>query len=197
MDFISPLITDSLPIEIFITPLIQGSEFSDWKSLNDTIMGGSSSANCHSTDQGLLLEGNLVEDGGGFVSCRSPVFEKPLNLSKYSGLILDVEGEGRTLKFAIACEKKTLSLSNLLKGDIRWVASLPTKKEGVSRIRIPFKDLEPARRAKPVRLPLRFDASCISRFQLLHSKFGQPGKMNSGFSSGPIKLLIKSISAYS
>ena len=191
------MIPDSLPTEISITPLIKGSEFSDWKSLNDTIMGGSSRANCRSSDQGLFLEGNIVEEGGGFVSCRSPVFTSPFNLSEYSGLILDVEGEGRTLKFAIACEKKPLALSNLLNGDIRWVASIPTKKEGVSRIKIPFENLEPARRAKPVRLPLRFDPTCINRFQLLHSKFGQPGKMNSGFFSGPIKVLIKSISAYS
>ncbi|WP_413682573.1 CIA30 family protein [Prochlorococcus sp. MIT 1011] len=191
------MIPDSPPTEISITPLIQGSEFSDWKSLNDTIMGGSSLAKCRSSEKGLFLEGNLVEEGGGFVSCRSPIFDKPFNLSKYTGLILDVEGEGRTLKFAIACDKKPLSLSNLLKGDIRWVASIPTKKNGVSRLKIPFKDFEPARRAKPVRLPLSFDPTCINRFQVLHSKFGQPGKMNSGFSAGPIKVLIKSISAYS
>ncbi len=189
------MIPDSPPTEIAITPLIQGSEFSDWKSLNDTIMGGSSRASCRSSDKGLFLEGNLVEEGGGFVSCRSPIFDKPFNLSKYSGLIIDVEGEGRTLKFAIACEKKPL-LSNLLKGDIRWVASIPTNKKGVSRIKVPFKNFEPARRAKAVRLPLRFDPTCINRFQLLHSKFGQPGKINSGFSPGPIKVLIKSISAY-
>ena len=188
---------DSPPTEISISPLIKGSDFSDWESLNDTIMGGSSVANCRSSERGLFLEGNLVEEGGGFVSCRSPVFTKPFNLSNYSGLIVDVEGEGRTLKFAIACEKKSYSLSNLLKGDIRWVASLPTKKEGTSRIKIPFKKLQPARRAKPVRLPLRFDSTCINRFQLLHSKFGQPGKMNTGFLAGPIKVLIKSISAYS
>lgn len=190
------MIPDSPPTEIAITPLIKGSEFSDWKSLNDTIMGGSSRASCRSSDKGLFLEGNLVEEGGGFVSCRSPIFDKPFNLSKYSGLIIDVEGEGRTLKFAIACEKKPLSLSNLLKGDIRWVASIPTNKKGVSRIEVPFKNLEPARRAKPVRLPLRFDPTCVNRFQLLYSKFGQPGKINSGFSPGPIKVLIKSISAY-
>ena len=190
------MIPDSPPTEIAITPLIQGSEFSVWKSLNDTIMGGSSRASCRSSDKGLFLEGNLVEEGGGFVSCRSPVFDKPFNLSKYSGLIIDVEGEGRTLKFAIACEKKPLSLSNLLKGDIRWVASIPTNKKGVSRIEVPFKNLEPARRAKPVRLPLRFDPTCVNRFQLLYSKFGQPGKINSGFSPGPIKVLLKSISAY-
>ena len=191
------MIPDSPPTEIPITPLIQGSEFANWNSLNDTIMGGSSLANCRSTDIGLFLEGNLVEEGGGFVSCRSPVFDKPFDLSKYSGLILDVEGEGRILKFAITCKKKTLSLSNLIKGDIRWVASIPTKKNGVSTIKIPFKDFKPALRAKPVRLPLSFDPTCINRFQLLHSKFGQPGKMNPRFFSGPIKVLIKSISAYS
>ena len=91
------MIPDSPPTEIAITPLIQGSEFSDWKSLNDTIMGGSSRASCRSSDQGLFLEGNLVEEGGGFVSCRSPIFDKPFNLSKYSGLIIDVEGEGLSL----------------------------------------------------------------------------------------------------
>jgi len=57
------LIPDSPPTEISITPLIQGSQFSDWKSLNDTIMGGSSRANCRSSDKGLFLEGNLVEEG--------------------------------------------------------------------------------------------------------------------------------------
>ncbi len=191
------MIPDSPPKEISITPLIHGSEFSNWESLNDTIMGGSSIANCRTSEKGLFLEGNLVEDGGGFVSCRSPVFYQPFDLSRFSGLILDVEGEGRTLKFAIACEKKPLLLSNFLKGDIRWVASIPTKKKGVSRVKIPFKSLEPARRAKPVRLPIRFDPTCINRFQLLHSKFGMPGKINSGFFAGPIKFLIKSISAYS
>ena len=190
------MITNPLSTDISITTLIKGLEFSDWNSLNDTIMGGSSLATCRSSDKGLFLEGNLVEEGGGFVSCLSPIFDNPFDLSKYSGLILDVEGEGRTLKFAIGCEKQPLSLLNLLKGDIRWVASIPTKRNGVSRIKIPFKDLEPALRAKRVRLPLSFDPTCINRFQLLHSKFGRPGKMNSGFFAGPFKVFIKSISAY-
>ena len=190
------MIPDSIPREITIIPIITGFEFSNWRSLNDTIMGGSSKASCRASDKGLLLEGNLVEEGGGFVSCRSPVFETPLNLSTYSGLILDVEGEGRTLKFAMSCKKKPLALSNFLKGDIRWVAPIPTKKDGISKVKIPFRNLEPARRANPVRLPLRFDPKCINRFQLLHSKFGQPGKLNSEFFAGPIKILIKSISVY-
>ena len=35
-----------------------------WSSLNDTIMGGRSSAGCRMTDEGLLLEGELIEQGG-------------------------------------------------------------------------------------------------------------------------------------
>ena len=190
------MFADSPTTQLSEVPLIRGIEFSDWNSLNDTIMGGSSVAKCRSSQEGLFLIGNLVEEGGGFVSCRSPKFEKPLDLSMYSGLIIDIEGEGRTLKLAVACEKRNLSLSNLFKGNIRWVASIPTKKVGVSKIKIPFQRLEPALRAKPVRLPISFNSSCINRFQILHSKFGQPGEMNSGFVPGPLKILIRSISAY-
>ena len=86
------MIPDPSSTDISITTLIKGLEFSDWNSLNDTIMGGSSRAICSSSEKGLFLEGNLVEEGGGFVSCRSPIFDKPFDLSKYSGLILDVEG---------------------------------------------------------------------------------------------------------
>ncbi len=49
------------------------SNFSGWKSLNDSIMGGSSQAGCRVSPEGMILEGELVEQGGGFVSCRSPM----------------------------------------------------------------------------------------------------------------------------
>ena len=48
--------------------LFQGSDFADWASLNDTIMGGRSRAGCRVTPDGLVLDGELVETGGGFVS---------------------------------------------------------------------------------------------------------------------------------
>ncbi len=41
--------------------LFQGSDFADWASLNDTIMGGRSRAGCRVTPDGLVLEGDLVE----------------------------------------------------------------------------------------------------------------------------------------
>ena len=68
--------------------LFQGSNFADWASLNDTIMGGRSRAGCRVSSDGLVLEGELVETGGGFVSCRSPRLLPPLDLSPYSALQL-------------------------------------------------------------------------------------------------------------
>ena len=51
--------------------------FDSWATLNDTIMGGRSQAGCRLTPEGLLLEGEVVADGGGFVSCRSPLLQTP------------------------------------------------------------------------------------------------------------------------
>ena len=41
--------------------LFQKREFDGWKTLNDTVMGGSSSAFCEISNSGLLLKGNIVE----------------------------------------------------------------------------------------------------------------------------------------
>ena len=41
--------------------LFQKKEFDGWKTLNDTVMGGSSSAFCEISNSGLLLKGNIVE----------------------------------------------------------------------------------------------------------------------------------------
>ena len=51
--------------------LFQKKEFEGWKTLNDTVMGGSSSAYCENTNSGLLLKGNIIEKAGGFVSSVS------------------------------------------------------------------------------------------------------------------------------
>ena len=175
--------------------LFQGSDFADWASLNDTIMGGRSRAGCHVSPEGLLLEGDLVESGGGFVSCRSPRLQPPLDLSPFSALQLDVEGEGRTLKIAIGCRDGAMGLTELIPGELRWVVDAATDPNGVTRVVVPFTDLRPTVRAKPVGLPLRFDPSGITRIQVLHSKFGGAGDLNPGFRPGSIRMLIRSIRA--
>ena len=106
--------------------------FPDWTSLNDTIMGGRSRAGCHPTAAGLVFEGDVVAEGGGFVSCRSPNFRPPLNLSGYQGLRLRVDGDGRTLKLAVACSDGVLGLTELIPGGLRWVAPIHTQAEGTT-----------------------------------------------------------------
>ncbi len=167
-----------------------------WTTLNDTIMGGCSSATCYITTGGLVLEGNLVEDGGGFISCRSPILEPPLDLSKFSGLALEVNGQGRVLKLAIGCKNNFLGFAESFYGGLRWTSAVPTNESGKTIKRIPFNILKPTIGAKPFPLPTRFDPSSINQLQLLYSKFDLVGKLNRGFQPGPINIKLHTISAF-
>ncbi len=172
-------------------------DFEGWYSLNDSIMGGQSNASCRATSNGLFLEGKLIEEGGGFVSCRSPILSPPLNLSAYKGLELNVDGGGKTLKIALACKDKWFGLTEIFQGGLRWIAPVHTNPLGMTKVSILFDSLEPSIRAKPVSLPLAFDSSSITQIQLLYSKFGHFGQSNPGFLPGPININLRSISAIS
>ena len=52
--------------------LFQKKEFEGWKTLNDTVMGGSSSAYCENTNSGLLLKGNIIEKACLLYTSPSP-----------------------------------------------------------------------------------------------------------------------------
>ena len=173
-----------------------GDSFREWASLNDTIMGGSSRAGCRISELGLVLEGEVVSEGGGFVSCRSPVYRPPLDLSSNSGLRLTLDGEGRSFKFAVACRDGVFGLTELIPGGLRWVTTVATESTGTTIVEIPFDRLQPVVRAKPVSLPVRFDPSCVTRLQLLHSRFGDDGQPNPGYRDGAIKMLVRSIEAF-
>ena len=174
--------------------LFQKKDFDGWRTLNDTVMGGSSSAFCEISNSGLLLKGNIVEKAGGFVSCRSSLYKPPLDVNEYESFELNIDGQGRTFKFAIACEDDLLGLTEFIPGGLRWIKSFPTKKFGTTNVQIPFSSLNPSVRANKVRFPFKFKPSRIKRLQLLHSKFGDDGLLNNGFKPGSIKVLIKSIS---
>jgi hypothetical protein len=175
--------------------LVAGDGFSGWQSLNDTIMGGRSQGSCRGTSEGLVMEAFVEPEGGGFVSCRSPVFQPPLDLSAYGALQLELDGDGRRYKLALACRDGVAGLTELIPGGLRWVAEFSTQASGTSLITIPFSRLTASVRATPVGLPLRFDAAGITRIQVLHSKFGDIGGRNPGFRPGELRLLIRSIRA--
>jgi hypothetical protein len=180
--------------------VVRGAGFSGWHALNDTVMGGQSSGQCAVGTQGLRFDGEVVEAGGGFVSVRSPVFSPPLDLSSAKGLELHLVGEGRRFKLAVACADGVAGLTELIPGGLRWVHEFGTEAEGPTQVTIPFAELAPSVRAKPVGglplgLPLRFDPSRITRLQLLHSRFGDDGGPNAGFRPGPIHLEIHATDA--
>lgn len=180
--------------------MVGGAGFVGWHALNDTIMGGRSQGTCSVSEMGLRFSGELVEEGGGFVSVRSPLFSPPLNLSDFAALRLDLAGHGRRFKLAVACADGVAGLTELIPGGLRWVHEFSTEAEGVSAVRIGFDQLTPSVRAQPIEklpmgLPLRFDAARITRLQLLHSKFDDSGGLNPGFRSGPIDLELQAIHA--
>ena len=72
-----------------------------------------------------------------------------------------MEAEGRTLKIALGCRDGALGLTELIPGGLRWVIDVPTQVDGITRVTVPFSGLHPTVRAKPVGLPLRFDAGGI------------------------------------
>ena len=176
--------------------LFEKDGFRHWKSLNDTIMGGSSVATCENTSSGLLFRGNIVEKGGGFVSCRSSIYKPPLNLSEFNNFEINISGEGRNFKFAIACQDEIFGLTEFIPGGLRWIKSFSTKKFGNTIVTISFDDLKPSIRANKVNFPFKFKPSKIKRIQLLHSKFGDEGNLNENFKPGSIKILLKSISVF-
>ena len=183
-----------------LSKVLSSSDFNDWFSLNDTVMGGSSKAVCKTTSRGLSLQGVVVEEKGGFVSCTSPKYSPLLNFSNYQGFELKINGRGRTLKFGVSCEYGILGIQEFFldrsPGGLRWVAEIETNRFGTTIIKIPFNRLEPTVLARKISQQIKFKSDAISQFQLLHSKFGKPGELNPGFKAGKINFLLQSISVY-
>jgi len=96
----------------------------------------------------------------------------------------------------VACRDGVFGLTELIPGGLRWVTTVATELTDTTVVELPFDRLKPVVRAKPVSLPVRFDPSCITRLQLLHSRFGDDGEPNPGYRAGAIKLLIRSIEAF-
>ena len=160
-------------------------------------MGGQSRATCYVNKKVLSFSGEMVEENGGFVSCISPLLDNPVDLSTFSGLRIKLQGFGLHLKFAMACQNNRFNISRYLSGNVKWVFSFPTSNNQITDLFIPFKEFQPAIRAQPVKYSLGLNLKSINQFQLLYSKFGQPGELNPAFSPGPFEILVYSISAIS
>ena len=76
-------------------------EQQNWRSVNDTVMGGISNGDIRITSDGkALFSGTLsLENNGGFSSVRHDA--KPFGLKESSGVKFRVKGDGKTYQFRV------------------------------------------------------------------------------------------------
>lgn len=74
-------------------------ELRRWRIVNDGVMGGRSSAEADVVDGVLILDGEIVTDGGGFSSVRLAL-DRPL--TDATGLLLRLRTDGRPYEVTLA-----------------------------------------------------------------------------------------------
>jgi NADH dehydrogenase [ubiquinone] 1 alpha subcomplex assembly factor 1 len=107
---------------------------SDWRAVNDNVMGGVSTGKVSSTGGTLNFTGVLsLENNGGFASIRSGSL-RGLDLSAETGLNVRVRGDGRTY---------ALNINSQAAWNLLYRGEFKTKPGTWLEFRIPFNDLKP------------------------------------------------------
>jgi hypothetical protein len=160
-----------------------------WGALDDVVMGGVSASSFQFQEEAALFTGNVsTANSGGFASVRSRNFEPPLDLSAYSGLELQVRGDGQRYKFLIRDEDSWDSMA--------YSQSFDTVANEWITVRVPFAEMVPVFRAKTVNPSRPLNTSRIHSLQFMLSKFEYDGALNPHFKPGEFRLLIKAIRVY-
>lgn len=160
-----------------------------WGALDDVVMGGVSESDLRLEGDCAVFSGNVsTANSGGFASVRTRNFEPVLDLSDYEGVELRVRGDGKRYKFFIRCEDRW--------DGVGYAHSFDTAADGWITVQIPFDQLIPVFRAKTVDRAEPVNASRITSFQLMLSKFEYDRELNPHFSPGAFRLEVASIHAY-
>ncbi len=160
-----------------------------WGALDDVVMGGVSASSFQLQEGGARFSGVVsTANSGGFASVRSRNFTPPLDLSRYTGLRLQVKGDGQRYKLLLRDSTSWDSLA--------YAFSFDTTADQWVTIQVPFAETVPVFRAKtqPTAPPL--NRAQISSIQLMLSKFEYDGALNPHFTPGEFRLLLKTIQVY-
>ena len=112
---------------------------SDWRSVDDPVMGGVSESTFEATPDGAAFTGAVsLEQGGGFCSVRAP--ESAYDLSSTTGLRLRLRGDGN---------RYWLTLYTASGGPISYRAPLHPPEQW-TEVDVPFSRLTPYRRGTKV-----------------------------------------------
>jgi hypothetical protein len=160
-----------------------------WGALDDVVMGGVSSSSLQFQADAALFTGIVsTANSGGFASVRTRNFEPPLNLSSYSGIELQVKGDGQRYKFLMRDEDSWDSLA--------YAYSFDTVSNQWILVRIPFNLMTPVFRAKTINNGQALNTARIRSLQLMLSKFEYNGALNPHFQAGEFRLEVKTIAGY-
>ncbi len=82
------------------------SDISDWKIVNDAVMGGQSSSKFYLNDDGYgVFKGNVsLENNGGFASLRHRFAQK--NIEGYKKVTIHLKGDGKRYQFRAKTNKE-------------------------------------------------------------------------------------------
>lgn len=137
-----------------------------WFAQNDPVMGGHSNGQAEITGGTLRFFGKLsLENNGGFAQIYSPVEER--DFSAYSGIILQVKGDGRSYQFRLATKARFRG------SPVAYRAEFPTEANQWTEVTLPFSDFIPGYRGRTLSGP-RLNPSSIERMGFLLAD-GQEG----------------------
>lgn len=129
---------------------------SDWRVINDTVMGGVSESQFVATEAGAAFAGTVsLEHGGGFASVRSP--EGTYDLSAHDGLRLRLRGDGKRYWLTTYTEAG---------GPVSYRTSMQPPADWTT-VSVPFDELVPYRRGTQVPEAPPFDPAQVRALGIL------------------------------
>ncbi len=164
-------------------------DISAWGTLDDVVMGGVSQGNFFLRDQEAVFAGSVSTDNsGGFSSVRTQNFDPPFDFSGWTGLRLNVRGDGQRYKV-------------ILRNSDGWdspgyIYSFDTTADTQAAVDVPFDQLVPTFRARSLPNAPPFAPGQVFSFQLMLSKFEYDQQLNPQFAAGPFQLAMSSIGVY-
>jgi monofunctional biosynthetic peptidoglycan transglycosylase len=155
-----------------------GADVSEWKSVNDTVMGGVSSGRMEKSDTGKALFTGTVslENNGGFASVRGPKLKQAVD--EFEGIVVRLKGDGKKYKAGLRTDE--------LFDGVFHQAGFSTRKGAWQEVKIPFTEFEPTYHGRRLSDDQRLIPSKIKSVSFLISDKQQ----------GPFQLEIDWIKAY-
>jgi monofunctional biosynthetic peptidoglycan transglycosylase len=150
----------------------------EWRTVNDTVMGGVSQSQFAITHTGTgLFQGTVsLEHSGGFASVRSPAGSH--DLSAHEGVELRVKGDGKRYKLSLATDSRFDA--------VMYQAGFETEQDAWRVVRLPFSSFVPTYHGRTLT-----DAPPIDRGHILSFGFLVADRQEGAF-----RLEVDSVKAY-